>query len=244
MMAQVPFNQDDAVELNLPMTQRMDDLGNLKINLKNFEKLSILEKCLQEDFSFIEIGSGRGYFVNELYKKGKGKYFGLEPIPSEHKISLDNIKKYAEKEFDKATLKEILGRVELGTIEEKDYPEGSFDLITSYHVFEHLVNPLVMFEKASKWLKPGGRLVITCPNVEGYVPRKSLADWRCNLPSHRWLPGKSVLLNLFKQSNFKIEKYFTYGGYPSPRTFWQELMNTSFGILGQGDVMVVCGLKE
>ena len=46
-----------------------------------------------------------------------------------------------------------------------DDTEGKFDIITLFHVFEHLSNPEKWLEKFSDYLEPGGYLVIEVPNA-------------------------------------------------------------------------------
>jgi SAM-dependent methyltransferase len=52
-----------------------------------------------------------------------------------------------------------------GTIEDYDPSELRFDQIQSFHVLEHLHDPLPALLRMRNWLKPGGRLVIEVPNV-------------------------------------------------------------------------------
>lgn len=43
--------------------------------------------------------------------------------------------------------------------------EGSFDIVTTFHVVEHLPEPKQFFNFAAKQLKPGGFLLIEVPNI-------------------------------------------------------------------------------
>jgi SAM-dependent methyltransferase len=52
-----------------------------------------------------------------------------------------------------------------GTIEDYDPGELRFDQIQSFHVLEHLHDPLAALLRMRSWLKPGGRMVIEVPNV-------------------------------------------------------------------------------
>ena len=52
-----------------------------------------------------------------------------------------------------------------GTIEDYDPGETRFDQIQSFHVLEHLHDPLAALLRMRSWLKPGGRMVIEVPNV-------------------------------------------------------------------------------
>ncbi len=48
---------------------------------------------------------------------------------------------------------------------EADLPPSSFDLITAFHVLEHLPNPAGALRRLLGWLVPGGRLLVEVPNI-------------------------------------------------------------------------------
>ena len=143
-----------------------------------------------------------------------------------------------------------------GLLEEKKLSQKikakGMDIIYSYHVFEHLEDPLVMLHLGRQWLSHGGKMVITCPNVEGYFPTKDLSHWRCSLSSHRWLPGKSTLLRAIEENGFTVMKVFTYGGFAAPkqtnksktRERWRHLGNRLLKCMGRGDVICVMAKKQ
>jgi len=47
------------------------------------------------------------------------------------------------------------------------FAPGSFDVITSFHVVEHLPRPRVALARMLEWLAPGGVIVIEVPNAGG-----------------------------------------------------------------------------
>jgi 2-polyprenyl-3-methyl-5-hydroxy-6-metoxy-1,4-benzoquinol methylase len=52
-----------------------------------------------------------------------------------------------------------------GNVFELEFGE-KFDLIYANQVIEHLVYPLSLIQRLAKWLKPGGKLVVTTPNSD------------------------------------------------------------------------------
>jgi SAM-dependent methyltransferase len=51
------------------------------------------------------------------------------------------------------------------------YPDGFFDAVTSLEGIEHLVSPAVCLTEFARVLRPGGRLVLTTPNVNNVQSR-------------------------------------------------------------------------
>lgn len=256
MMAQLPFNTEEAVELNTPMIEIMDDQGNVAVAKSNLCELGVWDDILKKKKTFLEIGCGSGYLLEELCRNGDGFYLGFDPIASEVAKAKKRLNSYFLKRKDrmkafakiitvkpkkKKTGKEVrFSTQSLVThclLEEVSYPAASLDYIYSYHVFEHLENPLEMFAKANEWLSEGGRLIITCPNVEGALAEKDLGQWRCALSSHRWLPGVKTLTRAAERCGFLVEKCFTYGGFPSPRTAVEQAQNWVYKKTGKGDVL-------
>ena len=237
MMAQVPFNQIETVELNTPMIQIMDDVSNVGVLTSNLKELGVWELMLAEGSRTLEIGCGSGYMLEALSEQGKGVYEGFEPIASE-------AAKAVERLTPRLGAAAARSRVQTAVLEDAAVPAAKYDVIYSYHVFEHLENPLVMLHKAKLWLKPGGVLVITCPNVEGALPARDLSQWRCALPSHRWLPGLKAVRRILETEGFRVVAGFTYGGYPAPRAWWQSLANRWFKARHLGDVMCLAAVPR
>lgn len=98
----------------------------------------------------LDIGLGLGKAAKVMQQAGFDVY-GIEP----------------SEPFYRKTL-ELLGgdsdRYRLGSIEETDFPEGSFDFITFGAVLEHIYDPDSALKKALHWLRPGGILHAEVPN--------------------------------------------------------------------------------
>lgn len=62
-------------------------------------------------------------------------------------------------------------RVHEGEIWEADFPEASFDLVTCWHVIEHVADPRRVLEEMYRLLHPGGWIVLATPNLEDRIFR-------------------------------------------------------------------------
>ncbi|WP_019988359.1 class I SAM-dependent methyltransferase [Rudanella lutea] len=61
----------------------------------------------------------------------------------------------------------IIDKLFIGDIENQtpDFPLDYFDVIMCGDVLEHLVNPWAAVEKLSRYLKQGGVIIASCPNI-------------------------------------------------------------------------------
>jgi SAM-dependent methyltransferase len=50
-------------------------------------------------------------------------------------------------------------------------PEASLDLITMFHVIEHVDAPSAVLKRLASWLKPGGVLALETPNLDSWDAR-------------------------------------------------------------------------
>jgi SAM-dependent methyltransferase len=67
--------------------------------------------------------------------------------------------------------------LETGTIESADLPNAAFDVVTMWHVLEHMVDPVEALRVVERVLKPGGLLLFGVPNI---------ASLEANLFGRRW----------------------------------------------------------
>ena len=105
----------------------------------------------------LDIGVGMGLEVYLLREAGF-EVFGIEP---------------SEPFFIKA--RERLGmdeaHLKLAPVEEAEFPEGTFDLVTFGAVLEHLYDPDAAITNAMRWLKPGGFLQAEVPNSDHLIAK-------------------------------------------------------------------------
>jgi SAM-dependent methyltransferase len=76
-------------------------------------------------------------------------------------------------------------QVFIGDILDAPYPPESFDVVTCFHVFEHLYHPREVLAKVANWLKPGGIFYAMMPNIHSAGARVFGSYWYAlELPRH------------------------------------------------------------
>lgn len=73
----------------------------------------------------------------------------------------------------------------VGDIPDAPYAPNSFDVITCFHVLEHVYEPLVVLQRIESWLKPGGIFYFMVPNIDSAGARIFGSYWYAlELPRH------------------------------------------------------------
>lgn len=112
--------------------------------------LPLLPEHLGSESSVLEIGCGRGATAALIRNRFGCRVVGIELNPEAAAA--------AEGRLDQV----IQGDVQV--VE----PGETFDAIVAFELFEHLVDGQAFLERAAGWLRPGGRMVFSVPNVGHY----------------------------------------------------------------------------
>ncbi len=155
----------------------------------------------------LDIGAGLGKCMIALQNAGFDAW-GLEP---------------SKPFYDRAIGKMGISpeRLQLGMVEELDYPEGSFDFITFGAVLEHLYHPAACIEKAMRWLKPNGIIHIEVPSSKHLVGKIFNFYYRLrgttyvtnlspmHVPFHMYEFGLDSFKRLGDRLHFNIAHHYT-----------------------------------
>ena len=153
-----------------------------KINIKNkFNIATNNQHLLTDKQSLLDIGCGVGDFL--LYAKENGcNITGIEPSEDARKI--------AEKKLDC----NILSPEELQSI-----PDDSFDIVTMWHVLEHVADLKTEIHHLQRILKKDGRLVLALPNYKSYDAEYYKDKWAAyDVPRHLSHFSQTSIKNIFK----------------------------------------------
>lgn len=106
-------------------------------------------------------------------------------------------------EYGKAELG--LKNLSQGALEEQNYPDNFFNVISMYDVIEHVPDLNSYVSELKRILAPNGILDIRTPDVEHWKVPKDLKSWEAVIPSeHLYNFSYKTLAQLLNNHDFKI----------------------------------------
>jgi 2-polyprenyl-3-methyl-5-hydroxy-6-metoxy-1,4-benzoquinol methylase len=153
------------------------------IALKN--KLKLINS-LSEKGKILDIGAGVGDFL--LTAKNDGwQIIGIEPSEKAKSIAIN---------------KGISFVNDLSEIE-----DHSLDIITMWHVLEHVPNLEHQIAELKRMIKPNGTIIIAVPNFNSFDANYYGKYWAAfDVPIHLWHFSKTAIQKLFAQHNLELTK--------------------------------------
>jgi 2-polyprenyl-3-methyl-5-hydroxy-6-metoxy-1,4-benzoquinol methylase len=149
----------------------------------------------------LDVGCSSGYLAEPLSERGN-TIVGIELDPA------------AAREAER-----FCERVLVGDVETMELPlePGSFDVVLCGDVVEHLRDPVASLARLRPLLKPGGRLVLSTPNVANWAIRLALLGGRWRYTdrgildrSHTHLFTRATLVEALRAAGYdRIEVDFS-----------------------------------
>ncbi len=97
----------------------------------------------------------------------------------------------------------------VGTLEQAEFRNEQFDVITLSHVIEHLPHPNVTLSECNRIMKPGGVLWVATPNASSSGSRKYGRYWRgLEPPRHLIVFDAAELQRAFQRAGFRDVRLF------------------------------------
>jgi 2-polyprenyl-3-methyl-5-hydroxy-6-metoxy-1,4-benzoquinol methylase len=94
-------------------------------------------------------------------------------------------------------------RVVVGSLAEAGFPNESFDIVTLFHVMEHVTNPRAVLAEVSRILKADGTVILQVPNIDSWQFKAFGARWYgLDIPRHVIDYSRNSILNLLAASGF------------------------------------------
>ncbi len=167
-------------------TSLFDKVYQLVKNYTLKQKLKLINSFHTEEKTILDIGAGTGDFLKICAKSG-WKTKGIEPSDKARTLA-------KKKEIN--LLKDI-----------SEINDSKFDVITLWHVLEHIPNLLEYVQKLKQLLKTNGVLIVAVPNHKSYDANYYKEYWAAfDVPRHLWHFSKASISKLFSLVNMTIEK--------------------------------------
>lgn len=151
------------------------------------KKVALLDEIYSEENgkrNLLDIGTGTGDFLVGAQKTGWNAR-GVEPNLKARKLAREK-----------------------GAMVQEDIEDDSlkFNIITMWHVLEHLPDLEKQFQRFHNLLAKNGKLVIAVPNFESYDAHYYKEFWAgYDVPRHLWHFSKNGIQELFEEKGFKLE---------------------------------------
>jgi SAM-dependent methyltransferase len=156
----------------------------------------------------LEVGAGDGRFVARLQAAGF-EARGIEP--SEGGIRMARAR---------------AAPVQQAGLEELELAPASLDAAIAWHVLEHLDDPAGALEQIGGWLRPGGLVVVACPNLASLQARIGGDRWfHQDVPRHRTHFTDTGLRVLLERTGYRLERISHLLLEQNPLGMWQTLLN-------------------
>jgi 2-polyprenyl-3-methyl-5-hydroxy-6-metoxy-1,4-benzoquinol methylase len=154
------------------------------IALKN--KLELINSQQPNKGCVLDIGAGTGDFL-AVAKENGWETVGVEPSDKARAIAMKKAVSFVE---DTSGLE-----------------SHSFDVITMWHVLEHVPNLDKQIKELKRLLKPSGSLIVAVPNFKSFDAKHYGTFWAAyDVPIHFWHFSKKSIKLLFEKEDMQLEK--------------------------------------
>lgn len=164
-------------------------LDNIYQNVRKHtvrKKRLLIDSFQTTEKNLLDVGAGTGDFLKTCKTNG-WNVSGIEPNEDARKSALE---------------KGILLEEDLFSLQ-----TNSFDVITLWHVLEHVVHLDEYISQLKKLLKPDGVLLIAVPNYKSYDAAYYKEHWAAfDVPRHLWHFSQFSIQKLFNEVEMKVVK--------------------------------------
>lgn len=137
--------------------------------LENIRRLSFLQKQICNGGRVLDAGCATGDFLAEATKDYE--VYGFD-------ISVAAIA------YAKSRLPHLRERLTSQRLEDKGTSWEAFDAVCLWDVIEHVVEPVTVIQRMMDYVKPGGYLLISTPDVNSFTARLMRSYWAFMIPPY------------------------------------------------------------
>lgn len=123
-------------------------------------RLKAIEKVVAPPGRFLDVGCGSGEVLAVAQRRG-WEVTGVEPVEESVRIARER------RGLD----------VRQALLQQSGLPEHAYDVVSAFHVLEHMPNGADFLTELARWVRPGGAVVIEVPNFRSFHRRNHGASW-------------------------------------------------------------------
>jgi len=113
-----------------------------------------------------------------------------------------------------------------GSLNEAAYKSGSFDIVSIWHVLEHLDDPFEALDEIARVTRSGGLLAVAVPNFSSWQSKLFKSAWfHLDLPRHLYHFDVHSLTQALKARGYSVTSTSTCSFEQNVYGFIQSLMN-------------------
>ncbi len=149
-------------------------------------KLNLINSLQPNKGKILDIGAGTGDFLS-VAKSNGWQTIGVEPSDRAKSIAINKGVSFVD--------------------ETSELEDHSFDVISMWHVLEHVPDLDKQIKELKRLLKPTGTLIIAVPNFKSFDAKHYEKFWAAfDVPIHFWHFSKTAIKLLFEKEEMKLEK--------------------------------------
>lgn len=155
-------------------------------NIALQNKLKLINSLSENKGKLLDIGAGTGDFLN-VAKQNGWETIGTEPSEKAKTIALKKGVHFVDST--------------------KDLADHSIDVISMWHVLEHVPNPEIQIAELKRLIKPTGTIIVAVPNFNSHDAKHYGAFWAAyDVPRHLWHFSKTGIQKLFAAQGIHLGK--------------------------------------
>jgi SAM-dependent methyltransferase len=160
----------------------------------------------------LDVGAGDGKFIHFMQRRGF-EIFGTT----------------TSKRSARAALATFGIRLNISETLDAEVPNGPFDLLTYWHVFEHLGDPPAHTRLWPALVRTGGYLIIEVPNIASVGAQLCYKSWLGSDEKHHINPRAPTLINAaLRDLGFEPTRVESFSGKFSYVYLWSALLGFLF----------------
>lgn len=150
------------------------------------QKERLIFSQVKKKGNLLDIGAGTGDFL-AYAKSKKWEVVGIEPSSKAKDLALKKGVKFVEST--------------------EELSDNSFDVITMFHVLEHVEDLDKQLSELKRISKPNGIIIIAVPNFKSFDAKYYKEFWAAyDVPRHIWHFSKISIQKLFSKKGMELQK--------------------------------------